>query len=170
MAYRGQGQKVQKVMVQPINLIFRYLQNRSRIQVWLYEQVNMRIEGCIIGFDEYMNLVLDDAEEIHSKTKSRKQLAGGTVFLCVVYYTNRNKFGEQGKLGVWGTVTLCHLSESPESRLLRDFLPRPWGQAVWLDDSTSPALVPPGIGAILWFVIEFHWETVLWVAAFVEDA
>ncbi|XP_049645932.1 small nuclear ribonucleoprotein E-like [Suncus etruscus] len=74
MAYCGQGQKVQKVMVQPINLIFRYLQNRSQIQVWLYEQVNMRIEGCIIGFDEYMNLVLDDAEEIHSKTKSRKQL------------------------------------------------------------------------------------------------
>uniref|UniRef100_A0A8C5XS66 Uncharacterized protein n=1 Tax=Microcebus murinus TaxID=30608 RepID=A0A8C5XS66_MICMU len=49
MAYRGQGQKVQKVMVQHINLIFRYLQNRSRIQVWLYEQVNMRIEGCIIA-------------------------------------------------------------------------------------------------------------------------
>uniref|UniRef100_A0A3Q2QXW8 Small nuclear ribonucleoprotein E n=1 Tax=Fundulus heteroclitus TaxID=8078 RepID=A0A3Q2QXW8_FUNHE len=56
------------------NLIFRYLQNRSRIQVWLYEQVNMRIEGCIIGFDEYMNLVLDDAEEIHMKTKNRKPL------------------------------------------------------------------------------------------------
>ena len=74
MTYWSQGQKVQKVMVQPINLIFRYLQNRSRIQVWLYEQVNIWIEGCIIGFDEYMNLVLDDAEEIHSKTKSRKQL------------------------------------------------------------------------------------------------
>ncbi|XP_040386278.1 small nuclear ribonucleoprotein E-like isoform X2 [Cygnus olor] len=79
MAYRGQGQKVQKVMVQPINLIFRYLQKRSRIQVWLYKQVNMRIEGCIIGFDEYMNLVLDDAEEIHSKTKSRKQLGVSCV-------------------------------------------------------------------------------------------
>ncbi|KTG32790.1 hypothetical protein cypCar_00008312 [Cyprinus carpio] len=65
MAYRGQGQKVQKVMVQPI---------RSRIQVWLYEQVNMRIEGCIIGFDEYMNLVLDDSEEVHMKTKNRKPL------------------------------------------------------------------------------------------------
>uniref|UniRef100_A0A2K6UGR1 Small nuclear ribonucleoprotein E n=1 Tax=Saimiri boliviensis boliviensis TaxID=39432 RepID=A0A2K6UGR1_SAIBB len=74
MVYRGQGQKVQKVMVQPINLIFRCLQNRSRIQVWAYEQVNMRIEGCVIGFDKYMNLVLGDAEEIHSKTKSRKQL------------------------------------------------------------------------------------------------
>nr|XP_056703236.1 small nuclear ribonucleoprotein E-like [Euleptes europaea] len=74
MAYHRQGQKVQKVMVQPINLIFRYLQNRSRIQVWLYEQVNMWIEGGIIGFDEYMNLELDDAKEIHSKPKSKKQL------------------------------------------------------------------------------------------------
>ena len=34
----------------------------------------MWLEGCIIGFDEYMNLILDDAEEIHSKRKSTKQL------------------------------------------------------------------------------------------------
>lgn len=34
----------------------------------------MRIEGCVIGFDEYVHLVLDDAEETHSKTKSMKQL------------------------------------------------------------------------------------------------
>lgn len=66
--------KVQKVMVQPINLIFRYLQNRSRIQVWLYEQTNTRIEGYIIGFDEYMNLVLDDAEEIQLKKNQRKAI------------------------------------------------------------------------------------------------
>lgn len=56
------------------NLIFRYLQNRSRISVWLYEQTNLRIEGCIVGFDEYMNLVLDEAEEVHMKTKNRKTL------------------------------------------------------------------------------------------------
>ena len=74
MASYKTGQKVQKVMVQPINLIFRYLQNKSRIQVWLYENVNQRIEGRIIGFDEYMNLVLDDAEEICLKTGSRKPL------------------------------------------------------------------------------------------------
>lgn len=41
--------KVQKVMVQPINLIFRFLQNRSRVQIWLYENVNLRIEGHILG-------------------------------------------------------------------------------------------------------------------------
>uniref|UniRef100_A0A8C3VG71 Small nuclear ribonucleoprotein E n=2 Tax=Passeriformes TaxID=9126 RepID=A0A8C3VG71_CATUS len=34
----------------------------------------MRLVLLLQGFDEYMNLVLDDAEEIHSKTKSRKQL------------------------------------------------------------------------------------------------
>eukprot|EP01110_Echinostelium_bisporum_P003407 TRINITY_DN1830_c1_g1_i1.p1 TRINITY_DN1830_c1_g1~~TRINITY_DN1830_c1_g1_i1.p1 ORF type:complete len:90 (-),score=6.36 TRINITY_DN1830_c1_g1_i1:113-382(-) len=66
--------KVQKVMTQPINLIFRYLQNKSRIQIWLYEQSEMRIEGRIIGFDEYMNLVLDDAEEIYIKKNIRKSL------------------------------------------------------------------------------------------------
>ncbi|KPM08514.1 Dual specificity protein phosphatase [Sarcoptes scabiei] len=70
----GRGQKIQKVMVQPINLIFRYLQNRARIQVWLNENVNLRIEGHIIGFDEYMNLVLDDAHEVYVKTNTKKKV------------------------------------------------------------------------------------------------
>jgi small nuclear ribonucleoprotein E len=65
---------VKKVMTQPINLIFRFLQSRTRIQVWLYENTSMRIEGRIIGFDEYMNVVLDDAEEVDMKTKKRKAL------------------------------------------------------------------------------------------------
>jgi small nuclear ribonucleoprotein E len=73
MAYKA-NPKVQKVMVQPINLIFRYLQNRSRVDVWLYENINLRIQGHIVGFDEYMNLVLDDAEEYHIKKKTRKTL------------------------------------------------------------------------------------------------
>ncbi|CAG7835422.1 unnamed protein product [Allacma fusca] len=68
MSFKQPGAKVQKVMIQPINLIFRYLQNRSKVTVWLYENVNLRIEGHIIGFDEYMNLVLDDAVEIDART------------------------------------------------------------------------------------------------------
>ena len=80
--------KVQKVMTQPINLIFRFLQNKSRIQVWLYEQVNTRIEGRIIGFDEYMNLTLDEAEEIDVKRQTRKPLGrillkGDTITLMM---------------------------------------------------------------------------------------
>ena len=68
------GSRVQKVMTQPINLIFRFLQNKARIQIWLYDQTNLRLEGRIIGFDEYMNLVLADAEEIDLKKKTRKKL------------------------------------------------------------------------------------------------
>lgn len=41
MSYKGPP-KVQKVMVQPINLIFRYLQNRSRVQVsYFYGQAEL---------------------------------------------------------------------------------------------------------------------------------
>mmetsp|Transcript_33149 Transcript_33149/g.98661 ORF Transcript_33149/g.98661 Transcript_33149/m.98661 type:complete len:90 (+) Transcript_33149:168-437(+) len=66
--------KVQKIMTQPINLIFRFLQSKQRIQVWLYDQNDLRMEGRIIGFDEYMNLVLDEAEEVSVKRKTRKAL------------------------------------------------------------------------------------------------
>ena len=66
--------KVQKIMTQPINLIFRFLQNKTKVQVWLFENTDLRIEGRIVGFDEYMNLVLDDAEELSMKKKTRKPL------------------------------------------------------------------------------------------------
>ena len=52
----------------------RYLQNRTRVVVWLYENVNTRIEGQIVGFDEYMNLVLDEATEVHTKRNTSKPL------------------------------------------------------------------------------------------------
>ncbi|EFN53854.1 hypothetical protein CHLNCDRAFT_36210 [Chlorella variabilis] len=66
--------KVKRIMTQPINLIFRFLQSRQKIQIWLYEHNDLRIEGRIIGFDEYMNLVLDEAEEVSVKRKTRKAL------------------------------------------------------------------------------------------------
>eukprot|EP00290_Baffinella_frigidus_P010492 CAMPEP_0180146082 /NCGR_PEP_ID=MMETSP0986-20121125/18204_1 /TAXON_ID=697907 /ORGANISM="non described non described, Strain CCMP2293" /LENGTH=82 /DNA_ID=CAMNT_0022090883 /DNA_START=176 /DNA_END=424 /DNA_ORIENTATION=- len=61
-------------MTQPINLIFRFLQNKSRIEIWLFEQKDMQIEGQIVGFDEYMNLVLDNAEEVSPKKGTRKAI------------------------------------------------------------------------------------------------
>ena len=56
------------------NLIFRFLQNKSKIKIWLFNNNDLSIEGQIIGFDEYMNLVLDNAEEVHAKKKTRKAL------------------------------------------------------------------------------------------------
>ena len=34
----------------------------------------MRIEGRIIGFDEYMNTVLDEAEEVYIKKQQRRSI------------------------------------------------------------------------------------------------
>jgi small nuclear ribonucleoprotein (snRNP)-like protein len=42
------------------------------VSVWIYENVKLRIEGQIIGFDEYMNLVMDNAEEVDIKKNTRK--------------------------------------------------------------------------------------------------
>ena len=53
---------------------FLPLQNQTRVTVWLYDNVNTRIEGQIVGYDEKMNLVLDQAAEVHMKSGSVKQL------------------------------------------------------------------------------------------------
>lgn len=56
------SQRVHRIMTQPIvryfflmqdnvcvqNLIFRFLQNRQRVQIWIFEQKDMKIEGTII--------------------------------------------------------------------------------------------------------------------------
>jgi small nuclear ribonucleoprotein E len=49
------------------------------VQIWLYENSDMRLEGKIIGFDEYMNLVLDDAVELSVKKNTRR--AVGRIML-----------------------------------------------------------------------------------------
>ena len=43
------------------------LQKKTRVRIWLYEDTKTQLEGQIIGFDEYMNMVLDDAVEIGKK-------------------------------------------------------------------------------------------------------
>lgn len=58
----------------PQNLIFRYLQSKAEVEIWLYEQTDLRIRGRIIGFDEYMNMVLADATEVSVKKKTAKPL------------------------------------------------------------------------------------------------
>ena len=71
--------RLQKIMTLPINLIFRYLQSGARVVVWLYDRTDLRIEGKILGFDEFMNVVLGDAEEIRVKAKTRR--AVGRIML-----------------------------------------------------------------------------------------
>merc|ERR1711868_283330 len=105
-SFKMSGQKVQKIMTQPINLIFRFLQNKARIQIMLYENTDMRIEGRIIGFDEYMNLVLDDAEEISRKKESRKALGrillkGGNILIYHVLFQESRSLQKMSSMGLW---------------------------------------------------------------------
>ncbi|KAF2113307.1 small nuclear ribonucleoprotein E [Lophiotrema nucula] len=76
---RGGG----KVLLPPINFIFKLLQARATVLIWLFENLGMRIEGKLRGFDEFMNLVIDDATEVTLATKdapeSRRSL--GQVLL-----------------------------------------------------------------------------------------
>ncbi|KAL7056048.1 hypothetical protein AAHC03_021163 [Spirometra sp. Aus1] len=71
MMHRGGGH-AHKAIVQPISVLFSFMQKKSRVQVWLYEQCNLRIEGRIVGFDEYMNLVLVEACERHMKSGAKR--------------------------------------------------------------------------------------------------
>jgi len=50
------------------------LKSSTTVQVWLYENTELRLEGKIVGFDEYMNVVLDQAYELSSKKNTRKYL------------------------------------------------------------------------------------------------
>ncbi|ODQ68211.1 putative small nuclear ribonucleo protein E (snRNP-E) [Nadsonia fulvescens var. elongata DSM 6958] len=66
------GHRQQKIMVQPIAMLFKFLQSHARVQVWLYEQVESRLEGELKGFDEFMNIVLDNAVEVNVKGTRRE--------------------------------------------------------------------------------------------------
>ncbi len=57
--------KVKKTVVQAINLLYEFLKTKERVLVWLYENTGTKIEGVIVGFDEFMNVVLEDATEIN---------------------------------------------------------------------------------------------------------
>lgn len=72
MTGRGGGGG-RKVLLPPINFIFKLLQSHATVKIWLYEQLAIRIEGKIRGFDEFMNLVVDDAVEVKPITKTNPE-------------------------------------------------------------------------------------------------
>ncbi|KAK3339450.1 hypothetical protein B0H65DRAFT_476574 [Neurospora tetraspora] len=86
MTGRGGGGN-RRVLLPPINFLFRLLQQHSTVQIWLYEQLHIRIIGTIRGFDEFMNLVIDNAIEVKlvSKTneKEERRELGVRIFLLL---------------------------------------------------------------------------------------
>jgi small nuclear ribonucleoprotein E len=60
------------------NAIFGFLQKSVPVKIWLYEQTSARIEGTIRGFDEFMNIVVDNAISVElvpgDASQNRRQL------------------------------------------------------------------------------------------------
>ena len=73
------GGKQQVQMQKPINTVYSFLQEKQRVSVWMQHDNATRIEGVLLGYDEFMNLVLDEAVEVNTKTK--KTFAIGRTLL-----------------------------------------------------------------------------------------
>ncbi|PWN37526.1 putative small nuclear ribonucleo protein E, partial [Meira miltonrushii] len=71
----------QRVMIQPINVIFKYMQQQSKVSLWLYDITDYRLEGKILGFDEFMNVVMGEAEEVWIKKTDGKRRELGRILL-----------------------------------------------------------------------------------------
>ena len=69
-----------RVSVPPINQIYKQLVAGERAEFWLRDKPHMKIEGRIRGFDEFMNVVLDEAEEVMDK-KEISRLPIGRILL-----------------------------------------------------------------------------------------
>jgi len=83
--------RVKKVMTLPINVIFQHLQTKTRVLLWLYEDTRLKLEGQIIGFDEYMNITLDDTIEVDTKSGKRRDV--GRILLkgdCITLMQSAN--------------------------------------------------------------------------------
>jgi len=70
----NRGRKKKKTLTRPIVLAFKYLQRKTKIEIWLNEDLDTRIQGVIVGMDEFMNLTLDGAVELNTKQKTEKKL------------------------------------------------------------------------------------------------
>ena len=77
---RTGGGGTKKIMTQPIALMFKLYQDKKRVAVWLFENCESRIEGVILGFDEYMNVVLGDAD-LATLSDGTRQRLGAKIML-----------------------------------------------------------------------------------------
>lgn len=76
------------------------------------------MEGHIVGFDEYMNIVLDDAEEVYVKTKTRKQVGMFKLFFfCVLHTSHTIFFQSTGRVLLKGdNITLIQNAVTEEDQ------------------------------------------------------
>jgi len=63
----AQYKSIQRTIVKPVNYLFQLFKSKTKVEIWLFENDETVFQGIIYGFDEYMNMVLFEAEEINKK-------------------------------------------------------------------------------------------------------
>ncbi len=63
----AQYKPAQRTIVKPVNYLFQLFKSKTKVEIWLFENDETIFQGLIYGFDEYMNMVLYEAEEINLK-------------------------------------------------------------------------------------------------------
>ena len=84
--------KPKKKSLGPIESLFTFMERGVTVEIWTEHNPNMRFQGVIVGFDEWMNLTLDKAKEINTK-KGTVDILGRIVLkgdtLSVVHLLRR---------------------------------------------------------------------------------
>lgn len=75
-----------------IEHIFRFMEQREKVEVFVTHMPHLRFQGVVRGFDEWMNFVLEQAVELDARKGTRKELGrillkGDTV--CLLHALER---------------------------------------------------------------------------------
>lgn len=63
-----------RLMERPAAVVHRFMKDQQRVCVWLIHDTQIKMEGNLLGYDEFMNIVLGDTTEVNLKTKERVKL------------------------------------------------------------------------------------------------
>ena len=109
---------------QPINILFTFLQKHTKVVIWLYDNTEIRLEGYIIvrwveavgrrpwswradaqGFDEFMNVVIDETIQHYQPKKDGSKAAKASEELGRILLK-----GELGsaRVELWSVEDLLH--------------------------------------------------------------
>ncbi len=69
----------QRTIIKPINYLFQLFKSKTKVEIWLFENDETIFQGLIEGFDEYMNMVLNETVEINKKKGTK--ISHGKIML-----------------------------------------------------------------------------------------
>ena len=72
--YNSAPYKNQKDVLGAIEYIFKFMEQKVKIEIFVVDMPNIRFQGIVRGFDEWMNLVLEQTVEINVKNDTKKSL------------------------------------------------------------------------------------------------